>query len=348
MNPFRVAIKLFSMTFLLAKLALAQSAWQLTSRLQTGVEYDSNIYESTARQVSTSVGRFLMQNRALLTAQHWRISLDYAGALLVYQNHRDENKLLQDANGSITWLAKNGFRLYLRGQGNLKLYLQSPTDYGTTSGTLGVIFPLTKKIFMEAGAETGQLDYARGNNFDFTFTGASLALRRQLGAKAMGEAAVVYRKLEYARASFVNAPANLDPETQQDDFTALRLSANYSKHLLLQGRLELQRNRSNRGVFGYNRAQLHVLVGYPPLPHWLVRVSFLLQRKRYLDAAPPISLPELDPEREQSNHLVLDISRDLSQTLALLLRLSHHNNESPVRSFFYRKTLLFAGLEMRF
>ncbi len=346
MNWLRVACKIFGSIFFLATLAQAQSPWQLSARLQSGVEYDSNIYESTARTVSTAVGRLLMQTRATYADPRWRITLDYSAAMLAYESARDENKVLQEGNASLMWLAKNGMRFYVRGQGNLKLYLENPTDYGTTSGSFGTILPPIKNLSCEIGAETGQLDYARGDDFDFTFSGAFLALRRQFGAQISSEAMMLYRRLDYVRPSFANTPSYLEADTQKDDFAALRLAASYSRRILLQGRLEIQRNRSTRSVFDYNRLQVHMLVGYPFAPRWLLRASLLFQRKSYLAAAPPISLPELDPEREQSNNVVFDLSRELSQTTALLLRFSYHNNESPVRSLFYRKTLLFAGVEL--
>ncbi len=346
MNWFRVALTI-CVSLVLAAKAHAQRPWQLAGRLQSGVEYDSNIYESPSRAVAASVGRFFMQTRATHATPRWRIALDYAGALLFYEGARDENKLLQDASGSVMWLDRSGVKLYLRGQGQLKLYLESPTDYGATSGAIGALLPASKNAAIDLGAETGQLDYARGDDFDFTFNGAFATLRYHFSSRLAGEIGIAHRKLDYLRASFVNTSSNFETDTQQDDFNALRVAWSYNARMLLQSRFELQRNRSNRDVFDYDRFQAHLLAGYPFARQWLLRVSLLFQRKHYLTAGPPISLPELDPEREQSNHLILDLSRDLSESTTLLLRWSRHNNESPVRSLFYRKTLVFAGLEVR-
>ncbi len=288
-----------------------------------------------------------MQTRATRTTPQWRIALDYAGALLLYESARGENKLMQDASGSVLWSHRSGVRFYARGQGHLKLYLESPTDYGMTSGAIGVLLPVIKNSNLELGLETGQLDYARNDDFDFTFNGAFATVRYRFSGKLIGELGVTQRDLDYQRASFLNSPNNFEAITQHDDFSALRLAANYNARLLLQTRVEVQRNRSNRQVFDYNRVQAHVLVGYPFAQKWLLRTSLLMQRKRYLAAGPPVSLPELDPEREQSNHVIIDLTRDLSTTTTLLLRWTRHNNESQVRSLFYRKNLLFAGFELR-
>ena len=79
----------------------------------------------------------------------------------------------------------------------------------------------------------------------------------------------------------------------------------------------------------------------------MVLSAVMLQRKRYLVPSSPVSLPELDPEREQSNHAVVDLSRSLSGEASLVLRLAYHNNETPVRGLFYSKLLLFTGFEVR-
>jgi hypothetical protein len=331
----------------MATTAHAQRPWQLAGRLQSGVEYDDNIYESPSQRVAATVGRVLVQTRAAHASQRWRLTLDYAGALLLYEGARVENKLLQDASAGVTWLSRSGVKVYLRAQGHLKLYLESPADYGTTSGAMGVLLPLINNAALDLGAETGQLDYAAGDDFDFTFNGAFAALRYQFSPRFAGEIGIAHRKLDYLRASFVNTPSLFATGAQHDEFNALRAAASYNGRVLLQGRFELQRNRSNREVFDYNRFRAHVLAGYPFAARWLLRASLLFQRKHYLAAGPPVSLPELDPEREQSNHLILDLSRDVSESLTLLLRWSRHNNESPVRSLFYRKTLVFAGLELR-
>lgn len=288
-----------------------------------------------------------MQTRAIRTTPRWRIALDYAGALLLYDNARDENKLMQDVSGSVMWGHRSGLRLYARGQGHLKLYLESPTDYGMTSGAIGTLLPVAKNFNLELGLETGQLDYAHDDDFDFTFNGGFATLRYRFSSKLIGELGGTQRDLDYVRASFLNSPNNFEAIPQHDDFSALRLAANYNARLLLQTRVEVQRNRSNRQVFDYNRVQAHVLVGYPFTQKWLLRASLLVQRKRYLAAGPQVSLPELDPEREQSNHLIFDLTHDLSATTTLLLRWTRHNNESQVRSLFYRKNLLFAGFELR-
>ncbi|MGH7492711.1 MAG: hypothetical protein ACREOO_09985 [bacterium] len=328
--------------------SLAQSSWLLSSRLQSGLEYDGNIYESSALNVAATAGRLLFQTRAEKNMARGRIDVDYTGALQIYPDYRRENKLLQDLNGGLQWQATGRFRFFARGQATLKLYLNNVTDYGTTTGIAGVGAAITPRIATELSVETGQLDYALGSDFDFTFKGAWLTLRFHPGSTLAWEAAVLQRQINYPSRLALTGTGMLLSLPQNDDLTTFRLAANYGRKYFLRARLEAQRNRSTRDIFDYDRAQFHFLFGCNPAPRWLLRAAAVLQRKRYLVPSSPVSLPELDAEREQSNHVVVDVTRNLSGEASLVLRLAYHNNETPVRGLFYRKVLLFTGFEIRF
>lgn len=325
----------------------AQSSWQLSSRLQAGAEYDNNIYETSARHVAATCGRLLIQTRAEKIMARNRVDLDYTGALQIYPHDRNENKLLQDLKAGLLWQAAERFRLFARGQATLKLYPDNVTDYGTATGLAGVAVALAPRVSFEVAAETGQLDYAVGDEFDFAFKGAWLVLRFRQGGNLLWEAAAFHRQATYPHRYAVTEFGVLLPSPQNDALATFRLGASLGRKYFLHARLEAQRNSSNRDLFDYNRAQLHFLFGFNPAPRWLLRTAILLQRKQYRMASLPAPLPELDPEREQSNQLAIDLSRNFSSEASWMLRLSYHNNETPVRGLFYRKMLLFTGFEVR-
>ncbi len=339
---------LVSLGWLFPAAGFAQTSWQLASRLQAGLEYDSNIFEASALPVPAPAGRLLFQTRAEKNTARWRVEVDYAGALQVYSQHRPENKLLQDLSGGLLWQATERCKLFARGQAMLKLYLDNVTDYGTTTVLAGLTAAITPSAHFEVSAETGQLDYAIGEEFDYTFNGAGMALRFRPAEKLLCETGVLQRRFHYPARPMLAGAGVLQASPQNDDVTALRLIASYGRKYLLRARLEAQRQRSNRDIFDYDRVQIHFLFGCTPAPRWLLRTAFTLQRKRYLISSSPVPLPELDPEREQSNHAALDLSRNLSNEINWSLRLAYHNNETPVRGLFYRKLLLFTGFELRF
>lgn len=330
----------------------AQKPWQLDYRVQAGLENDSNIYESSVAPVSTPVGRLLLQSKAERSSKNVRLLFDYSGALLLYRAHNDEHKLLNDLKGGVTLRANDWLRFFVQGEVTLKNYLNNTADYGTSGGMLSATAGLSERAALEAGVENGQLDYAASDSlFDYTFWGAFLSLRHRLAQSAVLELTAQRRRLDYLRFAYLHFNSSLvqrAPYAQQESFSALRLAFTMSRKWLLRASLEAQFNRSNSLGYDYDRLRLQALTAWSPARRWLIRAAAMVQTKSYAESTPPIVPPEFDAEREQSNNLIVDVSRDLSGELTLLTRISYHDNESPIRGVFYRKTVFFTGMELRF
>lgn len=331
---------------------LAQKPWQLDYRVQAGLENDSNIYESSVAPVSTPVGRLLLQSKAERVSKNVRLLFDYSGALLLYRAHNDEHKLLNDLKGGVTLRANDWLRLFMQGEVTLKNYLNNTADYGTSGGILGATAGLSERAALEAGMENGQLDYAASDSlFDYTFWGAFLTLRHRLAQNSLVELTAQRRRLDYLRFAYLHGDAAFvqrAPYAQRENFSAVRLTFTMSRKWLLRASLEAQFNRSNSLGYDYDRLRLQALTAWSPAKRWLIRAAAMMQTKSYAESTPPIVPPEFDAEREQSNNLIVDVSRDLSNELTLLARISYHDNESPIRGVFYRKTVFFTGMELRF
>lgn len=331
---------------------LAQKPWQLDYRVQAGFENDSNIYESSVAPVSTPVGRLLLQSKAERVNKNVRLLFDYSGALLLYHAHNDEHKLLNDLKGGVTLRAGDWLRFFVQGEVILKNYLNNTADYGTSGGILGATAGLSERAALEAGVENGQLDYAASDSlFDYTFWGAFLSVRHRFAQSAVLELTAQRRRLDYLRFAYLHFNSSLvqrAPYAQQENISAIRLTFTMNRKWLLRASLEAQFNRSNSLGYDYDRFRLQALTAWSPVKRWLIRAAAMVQTKSYAEATPPIVPPEFDAEREQSNNLIVDISRDLSGELTLLARISYHDNESPIRGVFYHKTVFFTGMELRF
>jgi hypothetical protein len=81
--------------------------------------------------------------------------------------------------------------------------------------------------------------------------------------------------------------------------------------------------------------------------HWMLRATGGVQGKRYRDDLARLNLRDLDTEREQSNFIVVDLSRDFSAAVSAMARLAFYDNESTVPGVFYRKLLYLTGVEIR-
>jgi hypothetical protein len=314
----------------------SETKWEFSHRLQAGWEYDSNIYEGPgATRIASGSTRFLIHTGGNHRHNQWRFHYNYATALQTYSGHRDENKLTHDFDGQFAARLRPWLHLSSKASATLKLYLENPLDYGTTSGSVLASVSLPRKILMDFVVETGQLDYAESDTFDFTFRGFALAVRQPLSPNNALETTINRRYLRY----------QLVPFDRRDELTTLRVALTLGRKIVTQLALEAQINRSDRTVYDFARVRLIGLLGLRPAPRWLLRAAGMFQYKRYREKLRFIS--DLDPEREQSNFLVTDLSRDLSDEISLLTRVAFYDNESVVRSRFYRKVLYFAGLELR-
>jgi hypothetical protein len=327
-----------------------RTKWRLSHRLQGGWEYDGNIYESSARRTASGSARFLLSTRGDRRSTRWQMHYNYSAALQTYPRYGNENKLSHDLSGQAGVRLSSWLHLSSKANATLKVYLENIADYGTTSGNVMARLVLPHQLSLELSGETGQLDYAATDLFDFTFNGMEVALRRPLVTSGAIEIMLNRRALRYQRRALAgNANQGLFPTAlaQRDALTTMRVGMTYGRKLVVQVAVELQLNRSNSFGYDFNRLRVSGLLGFRPAHRWMLRAAGLLQNKSYRDDLSRLNLRDLDTEREQSNFLVLDLSRDLSPEISLVTRAAVYDNESIVPGVFYRKTLYFAGLEVR-
>jgi hypothetical protein len=329
-----------------------RAKWRLAHRLQGGWEYDSNIYETSAQRSASGSARFLLSTRGDRRNERWQVNYAYAAVLQNYPGYGDENKLSHDLDGQVAVRLWRWLQLSSKANATLKLYLENTADYATTLGNLMAGINLPHKIFADLSIETGQLDYAKTGvyDFDFTFRGAELTLRRAVGSNSMLETTLNRRVVRYERQALkygANQQLEKKDELQRDVLTTFRTAMTYGRKLVAQAALEAQINRSNSFGYDFTRLRASGLLGFRPAKNWLLRAAGTLQRKRYRDDLARLNIRDLDTEREQSNFLVVDLSRDFSAEISWLARAAVYNNESTVPGVFYRKMLYFTGLEIR-
>ena len=124
------------------------------------------------------------------------------------------------------------------------------------------------------------------------------------------------------------------------------LSLHDALPILLNLSANHERYHSNSYGYEYRKQYLTILVA-KNFYGFLIRGVGEWQKKKYLDELLPAWPLELDTEREQSNFLVLDLSRDVTSSLTCVIRFAWYENESPWASFYYNKRLVNAGVEFR-
>jgi hypothetical protein len=159
---------------------------------------------------------------------------------------------------------------------------------------------------------------------------------------------IAFRRIHYQRTLFFNPEEPNFGLRQRDDNYKVFFQLNYTKRFLVNLSYTFQHNNSNTDVYSYDRHQIILVFGTPLVSGIWLRGYGAYQNKRYTEASIPMFPSELDPERDESNFFILDLSKDVNPGLTALLRMAFYNNESIIRSRFYRKLLLTAGFDFRF
>lgn len=318
--------------------------WRIKNRLHASYEFDDNIQENTAdslKKIDSSL-RFLFHSRASRSDANTRLIFSYQGGLQSYFQTSIENKLINEVHFSAHYKF-NKFAAGIRGDGRLKLYLNNTFDYSTGSAELFFRPPSISNFVNEFGIKTAVLDYQNFPDFDYSDKQLKWTISKRLSSTLTGALELSGRVTNYNRRITSDDSTNF----QKDRNYRLQFRLNYAKSFLINFNYSFQHNDSNSFLFDYDRHQFVLILGIPlPNKIWLRSYS-TLQIKHYSEET--ITIPtDVDTEREESNFFVLDISRDMSPSLSALLRFAYYNNESILRSRFYRKVLITAGFDFRF
>ncbi|MCH8021244.1 hypothetical protein IH785_15455 [candidate division KSB1 bacterium] len=344
---------LLSLFILICQNVNAQSSgkWRIKNRLQASYEFDDNIRENTADSLkkNDSSLRFIFHSRASRSGANTRLAFSYQGGLQSYFRHSIENKLINEVQFSGQYRL-NKLVAGVRGNGRLKIYLNHTFDYSTGSFELFFRLPPISNVFNEFAVNTAGLEYQNFPGFNYSEKQLKWTISKKLSSGLTGVLELSGKSIDYDRNIVITTEDSTDfPDIQQkDDNYKLQFKLNYTKSVLVNFSYSLQHNDSNSPGYNYTRHQFVLIVGVPLSSKTWLRGYAAAQIKVYPEEVLPIFPTDVDTEREESNFFVLDISRDLSPSLSALLRFAYYNNESVIRSRFYRKAILTAGFDFRF
>lgn len=327
------------------------SQWRAKNRLQTSYEFDSNIREVPAsdstKEIQDSSARFLFQSQATRNSPKTRFGLIFRTGLQTFFQNSIENKLINEVEltGSVKlWKIVAG----VRGYGRLKLYLNDNLDYVNGNGEFFVQTPLFSNIASELAYQAAGINYQNFTIFDYSDNQVKWQISRKLTASFTSSIEFSFRQIRYKRT------LNFSPDDpsfglkQEDHNYKIFMQLNYTKKFLINLSYSFIHNDSNTQGFSYNRHQIVLFFGTPLFAGVWLRGYSAYQNKHYTEDFIPMFPIELDTEREESNFFIADLSKDLNPGLTALLRLAYYNNESIIRSRFYRKFLVTAGFDVRF
>ena len=348
---------LLSVLFFLLKTntATAQSTskWRIKSRLQASYEFDNNIREISNDSLTTidSSLKLAFKTRASRRTSRTQLSLSYRGGWQTYFKNSIENKLINDLQVVVAFDVQK-FVLGARGNGRLKMYLNDILDYSSGAAELFLRLPPFSKISNELAFSVSDLNYDNFTNFDHSGKQFQWKLSSKVTKYLMSSIQLRRHQIEYnrdaVRFNFESGELESILRKQTDDGLSVTMRLNYIKKFLVNFSYSYRHNDSNSFGFGYKKHQLAFIFAAPLFKGTWLRGYFAGQIKKYKENEIPTTPLDADPEREESNFFILDLSKDLRPDMTFLLRVAFYNNESVLRSRFYRKTLVTTGFDLRF
>lgn len=326
--------------------------WNINNRLQIAYEYDDNVFESLKRPKDDKSLRVMYDARGRVKLDRVSIQMGYQGGCQVYQQVETENKLVNDLNATITVRMSNWLQLSAQGSARLKVFLDRDNDY--YYGRWQVYFQthLPWDLTVKSGYSEEALDYQRTNFYSYYSPGFFLQTLKKLGSNVTLLPQFSWSATRFQRTAFSQNSINYSfwPESyrQRDEIITLSVGLEWLWSSLLVNVFYLYEiDDSNSYGYSYNR-HIVSLSFVKNIHGFYLRGYGTIQKKKYQDDLLPFYPLQLDTEKEESNFIVLDISRDLYSFMALVLRAAWYKNESPWASLYYQKRLLSLGAEFRF
>ncbi len=334
---------------IIAHTVFSQRRWQISNRFQTLFEHDNNVEESIRDVQAAQSVRFLIQARAARVGRQSQIHFSYQGGLQIYNDFVIENKLINEGQINYIFNVLPRLKLGIRAFGRLKLFLNRDTDYA-----LGYVSPflqmrMSKNLTVQTGVRQENLDYAKSNYYDYNSPSVSVEVTKRFSNHISISPFFSYAVYRYNRPVFQLFPTfpKTNVSKQRDHARLFSVRTDWLwKGWLVKLSANYERYHSNSYGYEYRKQYLTVLVA-KNFHGFLIRAVGEWQKKKYLDDLLPAWPLELDTEREQSNFLVLDLSRDVTTFLTCVIRFAWYENESPWASFYYNKRLVNAGVEFR-
>ena len=319
--------------------------------MQFGLETDDNVTESVSNSQRAQSFRLYYDTKALYRRKNSVLNLCYLGGIQLYQNISNENKFINEASGKIQF-NRQKWRYGLHTKGKYKFFLNRDTDYSLFYVSPFITFPLSRTFSFYSALKYENLNYTNFNIYDYKSPSINIRLSKSRAPGFTITPELSYSHLKWNRSAFTFVESESiwiqTDKTQNDRLITVGLVVDwYSRGLLINCGYYFQNNSSNSFGAEYHNNIFSIIVA-KQLQKFLLRVYTSLQKKNYQEDFIPYYPLELDPEKEQTNFIVCDLSRSLYRQLSLSVRIAWYKNEYPSPNLYYKKFITNINLEMQF
>lgn len=328
-----------------------KKSWIIKTRIQHGVEYDDNIEESRDSSQSDGLMRFVLNSKIKRFQNKWFFQLNYHGGMQYYFASPLENKFSHDINGTVNYLITRRIRLGGNFHSRIKTYSNRNWDYILTDYEAFISFLFARYQFSFNYILEG-LNYLNYNQFDFNVQKFILTLQRRIGRYNSIQLRACRQLIDFTRYALTYDPLLDDVlytrQLQEDTNEYVAIQWRFQKKWLFSTEYLYQNNVSNSYGFSYQFHRFTISSAIHLTKGLLLRLFAGMQRKKYAEALDKLIATELDSERELSNFIIIDCSKDITKHLSAFIRFSYYYNESPIPGRYFQKCLSSCSLEYRF
>ncbi len=154
--------------------------WLLKNRVQSGIDYDTNVEESRTDRQSDGLVKFIWDSQAKHYNKTYLANVQYHGGFQYYWQTPAEHKMTHDLSGALAYQFSKRIRFGTRLWGRLKYFNQRDWHYFLNTSELFLSFnilPFQSTI----GYEKEDLTYLNYNIYNFNAHNFYLLLTKRFG-----------------------------------------------------------------------------------------------------------------------------------------------------------------------
>ena len=325
--------------------------WSFKTRIQQGFEFDSNIEEEQLNPVSDYLFKLVCNTQFKMVSKNYLTQFEYHGGIQRYFQTPNEHKMIHDFHALGIYKCSKRIRIGNRLWGRFKYFNQRDWQYWSAKLEPFILInlPLFQFTFRY---QIETLDHLNYNQFDFKGHQFNFIIDKQLSRYISTRLSAGQQNIHYQMYALIYKPF-LDvlfftKYLHEDKKNFISIQSNYKRNFLCYLKYLYQRNLSNSYGFAYRHHRITFSFTTSVGKSSYLRLFTGFQHKKYDIDLKKIIITQLDTEREISNFLIIDWSRNISLDLNLLLRCSWFDNESPIPGLYYQKLLFSCSFEYRF
>lgn len=335
--------------------ARASAKWtqHVAGRVQIGVVHDSNVLEQLSDETSDQALQLFgaVDHQLVFSPKVSLRSVARAG-LYRYRDVTDDSRILGEGGWTLSLRPSDktvlGARLDIEGRD----YADSASTRGYGLFQAGVFAQraIGRTRVSVSGART-LLDYQVTPGTEQVGYRGDLSVSHPLSASLSVTGRIGAGTFDFNRRAVrvSDGVPMLRVFDQQDDFFAAHVEFEYLRRQFTSVTYDLLINDSNSFGAGYWYQRLSLVFRRRAF-HPSVSVGLLarVELREYRDSLSDFDVINFDSEREDNNHVIGEVGKDLREDVSLKVRVGWHRNESVFRDRFQTKVVAAAHLEWVF